>query len=464
VQERISLNEARAIIVAALAGKTPAIERVSSADVTALLGRTLADSLRAPFALPPFANSAMDGYALRFADLSADVQCLPLQGSALAGAKTLHLQAGHCVRITTGAALPIGADTVIMQEQTLQVGASDQGVTPDVCPSRQGVTPYIGTSRQGVTSYIGTSRQGVTHYVDPSRQGVTPPHGELVQFLQATKLGAFVRQAGEDFQENQLVMRAGTQLGPAQIALLHAFGITELRVYARPKVIVLAGGDELRPTGEALAYGQIYECNRASLCALLSALGAHVIAAPVMPDQKTAIRHALLQAAASADLVLSTGGASVGDADFLPQLLGELGHVHFYKVRAKPGMPALFAQVNACPVLALPGNPVSVFISFLTLAKPAVELLCGREPSELEAFYLPLTSALKKTHARREFLRATVLRQHGAEPQLQVLEGQGSAMLRGLLHADGVIDLPEGECELAAGTRVAYLPFRGLLG
>jgi molybdopterin molybdotransferase len=409
VQERISLCEARAIIVAALAGKTPAVERVSSADLAALLGRTLAESLRAPFALPPFANSAMDGYALRFADLGSDVQCLPLQGLALAGAKTVQLQAGHCLRVTTGAALPIGADTVVMQEQTQL-------------------------------------------------------HGDLVQFQKPIAAGTFVRHAGEDFQENQLVMRAGTQLGPAQIALLHAFGVAEVRLYARPKVIVLAGGDELKPVGEALAFGQIYECNRASICALLTALGAHVITAPIMPDQKSAIRHALLQAAASADLVLSTGGASVGDADFLPQLLRELGHVHFYRVRVKPGMPALFAQVNARPVLALPGNPVSVFISFLTLAKPAVELLCGREPSELEAFYLPLAQAIEKTHQRREFLRTTVLRQSGAEPQLQVLEGQGSAMLRGLLQADGVIDLPEGECQLAAGTRVAYLPFRGLLG
>jgi molybdopterin molybdotransferase len=409
MQERISLEQARAVIATVLAGKRPAIERCSTLDMQELLGRTLAETLYAPMALPPFANSAMDGYALRSADLDLPDgrNSLPLQGSALAGADAQVLSPGHCMRITTGAALPSGADCVVMQEQTLA-------------------------------------------------------HDGVVQFNGAVRPGNFVRHAGEDFQKDQLLLRAGARLGAAELALLHAMGLTSVRVNARPKVIILAGGDELRNAGTALGFGQIFESNRASLSALLHQLGAQVVIAPIMADQKVAIANALTQAASVADLVISTGGASVGDADFLPQLLRELGHVHFYRVRVKPGMPAIFAEVNNRPVLALPGNPVSVFISFLTLARPAVELLCGREPTELQAFTLPLAEAIQKSHPRREFLRAALVR-NGMLQQVRALEGQGSAMLRGLLQADGLIDLPEGEAELAIGTRVPFIPFRGLL-
>ncbi len=415
MQERLSLEQARVAIIAALAGRRMAVETVSTTDLSELIGRTLGETLYAPIALPPFANSSMDGYALRAADLTDGI--LALQGAVLAGSSDTQLLPKHCIRVTTGAAMPKGADCVIMQEQCELDG------------------------------------------VQVSPEGDTE---KLVHFRVEAKSGAFVRSAGEDFEKNQLALRIGTRLGAAELALLHAFGLTTVRVFARPRVLVLAGGDELKNSGEKLAYGQIYECNRASLNVQLTKLGAHVISAPIMADTQAAVASALESAVRAADLVISTGGASVGDADFLPKLLRELGHVNFYRVRMKPGMPALFGEINGKPVLALPGNPVSVFITFLMLAKPAVEMLCGREPSNLAPFWLELSEPIRKTHARREFLRAQLLRSPLAV-SVRALPGQGSAMLRGLVEADGVIDLPEGECELAAGTRVAYLPFRGLL-
>lgn len=411
MQERLSLEQARVAIIAALAGQRLTVESVSTAEPAELNGRTLGETLYAPIALPPFANSSMDGYALRAADLTDGK--LILQGAALAGANVMTvLLPKHCIRVTTGAALPVGADCVIMQEQCL---LEDQ----------------------------------------------------YVRFNCAATLGAFVRHAGEDFEKGQMALRIGTRLGAAEIALVHAFGLRTVRVYARPRVLVLAGGDELKAAGEKLSHGQIYECNRASLNVLIAALGAHVISAPIMSDSKLAVASALASAVRAADLVISTGGASVGDADFLPNLVREMGHVNFYRVRLKPGMPALFGEIDGKPVLSLPGNPVSVFITFLMLAKPAVELLCGREPTDLAPFSLELSEPIHKTHARREFVRAALVRSPlGAAPpsvKVRALEGQGSAMLRALVQADGLIDLPEGECELPAGTRVAYLAFRGLL-
>ena len=416
MQERLSLEQARVAIIAALAGQRLTVESLTTAEPAELNGRTLGETLYAPIALPPFANSSMDGYALRAADLTDGK--LMLQGAALAGA---HVMAGllpkHCVRVTTGAVLPVGADCVIMQEQCL---IEDQ----------------------------------------------------YVRFNCAATPGAFVRHAGEDFEKGQMALRIGTRLGAAEIALVHAFGLRTVRVYARPRVLVLAGGDELKAAGDKLSNGQIYECNRASLSVMIAALGAHVISAPIMPDSKSAVASALASAVRTADLVISTGGASVGEADFLPNTVREMGHVHFYRVRIKPGMPALFGEINGKPVLSLPGNPVSVFITFLMLAKPAVEMLCGREPTDLAPFSLELSEPIHKTHARREFVRAVLVRsplgvtQLGVTPpivKVRALEGQGSAMLRALVQADGLIDLPEGECELPAGTRVAYLAFRGLL-
>ena len=407
MQERISLEQARVAIIASLATQRLAVETLGTAEPALLIGRTLGETLYAPIALPPFANASMDGYALCAADLSEAHLILPLQGATLAGAGVTKLLPGHCLRVTTGAALPNGADCVMMQEQCAL-------------------------------------------------------EGDHVRFKGVAKRGAFVRNVGEDFEKSQLALRIGTRLGAAEIALLHAFGMPLVRVYAQPRVLILAGGDELKTAGEKLNFGQIYECNRASLSALLTQLGAHVISAPLMVDSKAAVASALALAVRAADLVITTGGASVGEADFLPNVLRELGHVNFYRVRMKPGMPALFGEIDGKPVLSLPGNPISVFISFLVLAKPAVEMLCGREPSNLSPFWLALAEPIQKTHARREFLRATLVR----APQgvkVRALEGQGSAMLRGLVQADGLIDLPEGECELPAGTQVAYLPFRGLL-
>jgi molybdopterin molybdotransferase len=414
MQERISLDQARAIICASIDHSARVVEilgtqidqaEIYSSEHASLIGRTLAQSVHAGFALPPFANSAMDGYAVRAIDLEASA-ALSLQGETLAGDQRAVLKNGHCIRVTTGAILPEHADCVVMQENCEVLG-------------------------------------------------------NVIRFQTKPKAGDFVRDAGEDFHQNQLAIRAGTRLGPVQLAIAHALGISAIRAYARPVVTILVGGDELKTLSEPLAFGQIYESNRVLLQTMVEALGARAIVAPIMRDSNASVTSALQQAAQHSDLVISAGGASGGSTDFLQAALQELGEILFYRVRVKPGMPALFGRIGKTHVLALPGNPVSVFASFLTLAKPAIERLCGREASGLRGYPVPLADGLRKTHTRREFLRAELIELPGAMA-VRALEGQGSAMLRSLSLADGLIDLPEGEVKLDAGDIVRFIPFSAM--
>jgi molybdopterin molybdotransferase len=408
MQERISLDQARSMIVASMDHSARSVEILSTHfdALTDLTGRTLAQSIHAPFPLPEFANSAMDGFALRAADLDT-VAALNLQGETLAGGAQIQLKPAHCVRVTTGAALPIGADCVIMQENTETLG-------------------------------------------------------NIVRFHTKAKKGDYVRAAGEDFAHNALALRAGTRLGAAELAILHAFGLPTVRCYAPPRISILAGGEELRAMGETRMPGQIFESNRVGLQAKCERLGARTVLAPLMRDQLAAVENALKLAAENSDLVLTTGGASGGSSDFIMRALQNLGEVLFYRVRVKPGMPAIFGRIGNTPVLALPGNPVSVFASFLTLAKPALETLCGRSVSPLRGYPIPLADGLRKTHARREFLRAQLVELPGAMA-VRALDGQGSAMLHTLASADGFIDLPEGELQRQAGDIVNFMPFSGLI-
>lgn len=399
--ERISLDDARAFIVSSIGFREPRQEAVPLAQA---LDRTLGQVLRAPFALPEFTNSAMDGYAVRAADLNGAPVTLPLSQTQLAGVTTRQpLQPGSCARVTTGAALPLESDAVVVQEN---VRLSTQGV----------------------------------HFAGP------------------VAVGTHVRRAGEDFAQGAVLLCAGQRLGPAELAALASCGYREVQVYVRPKVAILATGSELVAPGEARQLGQIFDSNRYALAALVSALGGEPVLLPLLPDRPEQISEALSLAAAQADLILTSGGASVGDADWLPRVLAELGRVHFWRVRMKPGMPALFGAIAKTPVLALPGNPISVFMSFLCLAKPALELLCGRAVSPLHGYWMPLAHRIDKTHPRREFVRASRL-YDPAGGSLVSTGDQGSARHSSLLGAEGALDLPEGARLFAAGELVHFLPF-----
>lgn len=397
VSQRVSIAEAQAMIATGLMNLEPAIERVA---LDAAHGRRLAEEVRIGHALPPFANSAMDGYACRHADLVPDCE-LRLIGASRAGARYAGaLHAGECVRIGTGAEIPHGADTVVIQEHVER-------------------------------------------------------DGEAIRVRQTPAAGANVRKAGEECAEGSLLLTRGARLDARSLALAASAGRAELRVHARPRVAILTGGDELVPPGQPLAAGQIHDSNSALLQALVEEAGGH----PLPPTQAIAddpqrLLHALRRAAAAADLVLSTGGASVGDHDHLPRLLAEHGSVHFWRVRMKPGMPALFGELAGKPVLALPGNPVSVYATFRVLAVHALAALQGLMPEPAVRLRARLDTALRKRQGRAEFLRAE--HRVDADGQLRVrpFTQQESHRLVSLAQASALVCLPEGEVDLAAGALV----------
>jgi molybdopterin molybdotransferase len=423
VQERVSLDEARAIIATQLAGLRLPVERV---DLSEVAGRVLAEPLRAPFTLPRFDNSMVDGYAVRSVDL-ANVRFKPITLKVIGQQRAGHssasmkrdLVAGECVEISTGAALASGADAVLMLENVQR-------------------------------------------------------SGDEIRAINSVASGDCVRRKGEEFEQNQTVLRTGQRFDAAAIALAASFGFSSVRCYAKPRVVVLASGDELVPhdTGAPLQGSQVFDANRALLNALLLGDGARVYLHPLLPDREEVIESALLQAAGSADLIISTGGASVGAADFMPKLVRKLGSCFFWRIRLKPGMPALFGRIGKTPILVLPGNPVSVLSTYLMLARPALQRLSGFEPKAPLSFSVPLAQPLRKTHLRRDLMRAVVKSVNG-ELRAFVLHAQGSHRLSSLIGGEFadqpdahfcLLDIPEAACELEAGSLVRFMPFSGLLG
>ncbi len=398
--QHIGLAEARAIVQTLAASRARPIERIS-AGIAA--GRILAQPLRAPCALPAFANSAMDGYALRAADLpSTGERTLSLIGRQLAGrAPAPEVAPGTCVRITTGAPLPAGADTVVIQERVRLAG-------------------------------------------------------DAVIVSAGTAAGANVRAIGEDFAADAEVLAAGRVLDPGALALLASFGVLEISVHRRPRVAILTTGDELVPATAVPGFGQLRDSNGPMLAALAAASGAEVVAVRHVGDDAQATEQSLRALAAVADVLLTSGGASVGDADLLPQLAQHHGRVHFWKVRIKPGMPVLAAEMESALWFALPGNPVSTAATFLSLVRPALEQLGGRAPSPV--LYAILAHAVGKSHDRAEFLRGSL--RCGADARLVFAAHarQGSAQLSGLAASAALGLIPDVAHELAAGSVIEVLP------
>jgi molybdopterin molybdotransferase len=403
VPMRVSVAEAKVAVAAALMNSSPSIERVALDNA---LGRVLAEDICSPHPLPPFANSAMDGYAFRHADLPTDSEALlQCAGESRAGLRfNGRLAAGQCVRISTGAAMPADADTVVIQEDTLR--SDDQ-----------------------------------------------------VRVRQMPAAGANVRKAGEECAAGAQLLSRGRGLGARALALAATAGRQELRVLARPRVAILTTGDELALPGQSLGPGQIYDSNSALLHALVLDAGGYPLpAAQATADDPQRLLHALRRAAAAADLVLTTGGASVGDHDHLPSLLAEHGSVHFWKIRMKPGMPALFGELAGKPVLALPGNPVSVFATFRVLVRAALSALQGLAPVDPLRWKARLLVPLRKTHKRAEFLRGIYNIDSQGQLWVRPLTGQESHRSVALLQASVLLCLPETEIDLVAGALVEVEP------
>jgi molybdopterin molybdotransferase len=400
----LSIDEARSRIVDIAAKCALPTESVA---LEAAAGRILAADIVAPRDVPGFTNSAMDGFAMRAVDLPATGEkSFRLIGEILAGGReTAKVSADTCVRITTGAPLPRGADTVVMKENT----RSDGGT---------------------------------------------------IWVASGTASRANVRAADEDYRAGDHAMKRGARLTAVQVAVLASFGLVNIDVARQPRVVLLTTGDELTAPGEALRFGHIYDSNRYSLGGLLEHAIAILLRHERLRDDPVVLRDTLLRAGSDADIVISSGGVSAGEADFMPRLIAEIGNVVFWKVRIKPGMPFLFGQVGKALMFALPGNPVSGIATFLTMVKPALDAMTGAQRISL-ALRARLRRAIHKRHARTEFQRARLECDGNGMLHATPLDQQGSGMLRGVAEADALIVLPESVHEFAAGDVVDVLPLPG---
>ncbi len=375
------------------------IERVS---VRAALGRVLAADVISPLDVPSHDNSAMDGYALRFADLKTDGKVsLKVAGSSFAGVPFKGaLAAGQAVRIMTGGVVPQGADTIVMQEHA---EAKDSQVT------------------------IGSGH----------------------------RQGQHLRRAGEDLQRGQPALRRGQPLRPAEIGLIASLGVAEVSVYRKLRVAFFSTGDELVSIGSPLGEGQIYDSNRYTLYGMLKRLDCEVIDMGVVRDDPKLLEAAFREAAAIADVVITSGGVSVGEADFVKTLLNELGEVVFWKIAMKPGRPLAYGKIGNAHFFGLPGNPVSVMVTFYQFVRDALLKLSGRDPiAALPTFRVPCTSTLKKAPGRTEFQRGILSRDSSGSMSVRVTGEQGSGILRSMSEANCFIILPTEQGNVTPGTLV----------
>ncbi len=384
----------------ALADAAP-IEQVEQVVLAEADGRVLAEPLIAALDLPPWANSAMDGYALRLADCNG--QALPISQRIQAGTAPTPLEPGTCARIFTGAPLPEGADTVEMQEN------------------------------------VELDEAGRVHFREP------------------LKVGQNVRAQGQETRSGECVLPAGTRLGPIELGLAASLGAARLSVRRRLRVAVLSTGDELVEPGQALGPGQIYNSNRRLLIAWLQRLGCSVVDAGILPDDLQRTREAL-GALGEVDLILSTGGVSVGEADFLGIALREAGELALWKLAIKPGKPLTFGHYQGVPVIGLPGNPASTLVTFGLLARPYMLRRLGVQRVEPLGFAVPAGFTWGKPGMRREYLRARL--EHG---RVVPYANQSSGVLRSAAWAEGLAEVMEGST-LAEGDMLRFIPLSEILG
>jgi molybdopterin molybdotransferase len=395
-------------VIARFLQPVTASERLS---VRAALGRVLAEDVVSPLNVPAHDNSAMDGYALRFADLKPEGEiALRNIGSSFAGAPFKGtVAAGQCVRIMTGGVVPAGTDTIVMQEH---VKAAGEAVT------------------------------------------IGPGH----------RKGQNLRRAGEDLKIGQVALKRGLALRPAEIGLISSLGIGEVSVYRRLRVAFFSTGDELVSIGTQPGEGQIFDSNRYTLHGMLTRLGCEVLDMGVVRDDPKLLEKAFHDAAAAADVVITSGGVSVGEADFVKDLLNQLGEVVFWKIAMKPGRPLAYGKIGGAHFFGLPGNPVSVMVTFYQFVRDALLALSGRDPvPPLPTFKVPCTSSLKKAPGRTEFQRGVLSQDAGGNWSVRVTGEQGSGILRSMAEANCFIILPDAQGNVASGALVEVQPMEGVV-
>ena len=395
-------------VIARFLHPVTATERLS---VRAALGRVLAEDVVSPLNVPAHDNSAMDGYAVRFADLKGDGEVtLKVTGTAFAGTPFQGaVKSGECVRIMTGGVVPAGADAIVMQEHVKAV---------------------------------------------QDRVTIGPGH----------RKGQNLRRAGEDLMVGQVALKRGLPLRPAEVGLISSLGIGEVTVYRRLRVAFFSTGDELISIGTQPREGQIYDSNRYTIHGMLTRLGCEVLDMGVVRDDPKLLEKAFHDAAAAADVVITSGGVSVGEADFVKDLLNKLGEVVFWKIAMKPGRPLAYGRIGAAHFFGLPGNPVSVMVTFYQFVRDALLKLSGRDPvPPLPTFKVPCVSSLKKAPGRTEFQRGVLERDSHGTWSVRVTGEQGSGILRSMSEANCFIILPDTQGNVASGTLVEVQVLEGVV-
>jgi len=397
------------------------LSRVETVATFEADGRVLASDLVSDLQVPPQDNSSMDGYAVRCADVSEPGVVLPVSQRIPAGHAAEPLQPGTCARIFTGASMPEGADAVVMQEDTREVGGNLHAVHIDAVPAP----------------------------------------------------GQWVRRAGEDVTRGAVVLAQGSRLSPAGLGLAASLGLARLPVAARPRVALFSTGDELVMPGEVppeqMKPGAIYNSNRFFLRTLLQRLGCEVSDLGIVPDKRDLTLAALRTAADHHDLILTSGGVSVGEEDHIKPAVQQLGSLDLWQIAMKPGKPFAYGTVRRdagaggevdrpCHFIGLPGNPVSSFVTFLLLVRPFLLKLQGAEVPGLRPVMLPAHFDLPRADKRREFLRV----RRNAAGGLDLFPNQSSGVLTSAVWGDGLVDNPAGST-IARGDRVSYLSFADLL-
>ncbi len=371
------------------------------------LGRVLASPVVSNINVPGWDNSAMDGYAVRVADIPAEGTLLPVSQRIPAGVAPAPLQPGTAARIFTGAPVPEGADAVVMQELTCQ---QDNGVIINTLP----------------------------------------------------QIGAHIRCAGEDIGAGEAIIQPGEQLLPQHLGLAASVGIGKLDVWRRPRVAVLASGDELQMPGEALQPGMIYNSNIFTVAGMLRALGCEVIDLGQVEDTLDATKAALMDAAAQSDLVIASGGVSVGEEDHVKPAVEALGELNMWKVAIRPGKPVAFGHIGEIPFIGTPGNPVSLFVTFLLFARPFIRKLAGHRDTSAPSIQAIAGFDWNKPDKRREFHRARMEKQDDGSNLIKVHPSRSSAVLSSTTWANGLVILPENQT-IKAGDKVQFMPFSELL-
>jgi molybdopterin molybdotransferase len=373
------------------------------------LNRVLAEDVIAPDNVPAHDNSAMDGYALRYADLDAGGETrLRVAGTAYAGRPFEGaIGPGEALRIMTGAIVPPGLDSIVIQE-------------------------------------------------------VVRVDGDSVVIPPGQRAGQNFRHAGEDLRAGQPALQAGKLLRPAEIGLLASLGQVEVTLKRRLRVAVFSTGDELGALGNPLQPGQVYDSNRYTLWGMLQRLGCEILDMGVVKDDPAALEAALLEAASSSDAIITSGGVSVGEADFIRELMARLGEVAFWKIAMKPGRPMAFGKIGNAWLFGLPGNPVAVMVTFYQFVRPALLKMMGTEAADLPLFQVSCSAALKKAPGRTEFLRGALYQDQDVW-RVRPTGAQGSGILRSMSDANCFIVLEHDRANVTAGEMVSVEAMEGLV-